>query len=1158
MDFNTQRRIVKNISSFAERHKLLLLPCLIATGLVALFFKIGRSIDILLSDKNGNFLGIERKEREIKPRPVIAKRPFATRLLCGVLAIIFVVSFTPGIDTFAAWVKPTGSEFYYDDTQTPAAPTIDPLTAIIGYGAVKISWNSIAGADGYAVYVNGSTTPYTTVTTTSAIVYGLSATANSRICVKAYKQVTLMKEDPTHPGNPAFYQATTEKTTLYSPASADFTCTAGQMIPTYPTVKVSRHGERQTDIKWSQVAGAEGYVIYRKNSDATSSSYSFIKSFTIAELSAPDADGNISYFNQDYLNYGTKYDYAVIAYKDIFGLHGGAYVPASSRDYIHSASAPETCVPASVDYVVTDPDKPSNFKAVASGTSIKLTWAKNSNADGYYIYRSEAPIEEANLGTLKANALNNRLDSVGTSTLAYEDTGADNGKKYYYFVSAYRSVDGRFFEGFAATVSTQLNTAVSTPVNIIATSGDGKVDLKWDPCTNAQGYEIIITKKSSYDGNNAGLPSILPAIDNGNKTTYAHSGLFNGDVYEYLIKGYTIINSTKIYNATPAQPVTVTVGVNLTVPQDVAATTGEGYNELSWSTVPGATSYTLYGNKVGGSQTLETVVTGNKFRHTGLTVGDEWTYYVKASKTVNNVAVYSGNSLSVSVVVGMFIDTPKDLAASTKTEGQITVSWTASAGAQGYYLYASKAGTAPTRLDVTKVTYNHTGLRVGENWTYYVVAYKYVNGHQVLSTPSISVSATVGEGLTAPKDLTGVSGDGQITLTWSKSSDADGFEVFTTGGYNGYSQIADVTKTSATHYNLTNNMSYTYVVRAYKWVNGVKTYSDYSFPVTIRAGGSVAAPTDVYVKSGDGVLTISWSKVTGAEGYVLYMRNLDTGAYEAITIVSKTSYTHERLTNGKKYTYMVVAYKTVNGTTEYSPNSMSATGVPNGKNGGGSGAGGNSQNLGEGGVYLDVTGTTPYGISHGDYITAEAVYSAFNDPIEVHITTNPESTEAVKACLRGYANGLSSFYVFPFDISVYLEGTHNDAEINPGYTVTMTVPVPDKWIQFKDYINVVHISDEDSLEVLPSTVVKIDDIWCMKFVCTDFSPYAFVIYKDSIENISSGNSIAADGTPAGAADVQQASGGFNMPFIMPDSKKSGQTVKKIYRVKCVIRKSVNS
>ncbi len=1156
MDFNTQRRIVKNISNFAERHKLLLLPCLIATGLVALFFKIGRCIDIMLSDKDGNFLGIERKQREIKPRPVIAKRPLATRLLCGVLAIIFVVSFTPGIDTFAAWVKPAGSEFYYDDTQTPAAPTINSLTAIIGYGAIKISWNSIAGADGYAVFVNGSTTPYTSVTTTSAIVYGLSATANSRICVKAYKSVDLFGEDPANPGT--YNQPTTEKITLYSPASADFVHTAGQMLPTYPTVTVTRHGERQADIEWSQVADADGYVIYRKNSDATSPSYSFIKSFTNAELPAPDSDGNISYFNQDYLDYGTKYDYAVIAYRDIFGLHGGFYVPASSRDYIHSASSPETCVSASVDFIVTDPDKPSNFKAVASGTSINLTWAKNSNADGYYIYRSETPIEELNLGTLRANALNNRLDSLGTSTLAYVDSEADNGTKYYYYVSAYRSVDGLFFEGFAATVSTQLNTTVSTPVNIIATPGDGKVDLKWDPCTNAQGYEVIITKKSSYDGNNAGLPSTLPSIDNGNKTTYSHIGLFNGDVYDYLIRAYTIINGTKIYNDTPALPVTVTVGVNLSVPQDVAATTGEGYNEISWSKVTGATSYRLYGTRVGGAQTLETTVTGEKFKHTGLVVGEEWTYYVRACKTVNNVDVYSANSLSVSVVVGMFIDAPKDLAASTKTQGQLTISWTASTGAQGYYLYASKAGIAPTRLDVTKVTYDHTGLRVGENWTYYVVAYKYVNGHQVLSSPSISVTATVGEGLTAPKDLTGASGDGQIDLTWSKSNNADGYEVFTTGGYNGYSQIADVTKTSATHFNLTNNMSYTYVVRAYKWVNGVKTYSDYSFPVTLKAGGSIASPTDVYVKSGDGSLTISWSKVTGAEGYVLYMKNLDTGAFEAITIVSKTTYTHERLTNGKKYTYMVVAYKTVNGTTEYSPNSMSATGVPNGKNGGGTNTGGTSQNLGEGGVYLDVIGTTPYGISHADYITAEAVYSAFTDPVDVRITTNTESTEAVKACLRGYAKGLSSFYIFPFDISVYLEGTHDDAEINPGYTVTMTVPVPDKWLQYKDYINVVHISDEDSLEVLPSTVVQIDDIWCMKFVCTDFSPYAFVIYKDSIENISSGNSVAADGTPAGAADVQQTSSGFNMPFIMPDSKKYGQTLKKIYRVKCVIRKSVNS
>ncbi|WP_395017878.1 Ig-like domain-containing protein, partial [Robinsoniella peoriensis] len=58
---------------------------------------------------------------------------------------------------------------------------------------------------------------------------------------------------------------------------------------------------------------------------------------------------------------------------------------------------------------------------------------------------------------------------------------------------------------------------------------------------------------------------------------------------------------------------------------------------------------------------------------------------------------------------------------------------------------------------------------------------------------------------------------------------------------------------------------------------------------------------------------ITWSKVTGADGYRIYRSTKKNGTYKKIATVkgrSKTTYVNEKLTTGKKYYYKVRAYAT--------------------------------------------------------------------------------------------------------------------------------------------------------------------------------------------------------------------------------------------------------
>lgn len=67
---------------------------------------------------------------------------------------------------------------------------------------------------------------------------------------------------------------------------------------------------------------------------------------------------------------------------------------------------------------------------------------------------------------------------------------------------------------------------------------------------------------------------------------------------------------------------------------------------------------------------------------------------------------------------------------------------------------------------------------------------------------------------------------------------------------------------------------------------------------------------------------IEWSKVEGADGYVVFCKE-NTGELKELaeTDANSLTYTHENLTNGTTYTYAIKAFKNDNGNKEFSEES---------------------------------------------------------------------------------------------------------------------------------------------------------------------------------------------------------------------------------------------
>jgi len=82
--------------------------------------------------------------------------------------------------------------------------------------------------------------------------------------------------------------------------------------------------------------------------------------------------------------------------------------------------------------------------------------------------------------------------------------------------------------------------------------------------------------------------------------------------------------------------------------------------------------------------------------------------------------------------------------------------------------------------------------------------------------------------------------------------------------------------------------------------------------------------------------------------------------------------------------------------------------------------------------------------------------------------------------------------VYPFDISLLIKGTNTKTEPEDGYTVTISLPIPDNLLNMKEQLSIAHKADDGSVTTLVSQLRQINGIWYLVFEATEFSPYALV------------------------------------------------------------------
>lgn len=145
-----------------------------------------------------------------------------------------------------------------------------------------------------------------------------------------------------------------------------------------------------------------------------------------------------------------------------------------------------------------------------------------------------------------------------------------------------------------------------------------------------------------------------------------------------------------------------------------------------------------------------------------------------------------------------------------------------------------------------------------------------------------------------------------VKFTWNKVTGADYYRVYRKTGKYSWKRIATVkgTVTAYTDKTAKSGTIYKYTVRAQNEA-GLSGYITNG--ISIKCIADPVLKTPASTRSG---ITLKWSKVTGAQGYIVY-RKVGNGNYKRLATVkgiSRVSYTDKSARKGIKYSYRVRAY----------------------------------------------------------------------------------------------------------------------------------------------------------------------------------------------------------------------------------------------------------
>lgn len=226
-------------------------------------------------------------------------------------------------------------------------------------------------------------------------------------------------------------------------------------------------------------------------------------------------------------------------------------------------------------------------------------------------------------------------------------------------------------------------------------------------------------------------------------------------------------------------------------------------------------------------------------------------------------------------------------------------------------------------------TYTDSGRTSGCYYKYKIRAYKVVDGVKVYSEESNIVKATARP--QAPALKAGTIDSDSISMSWNAIGRASGYEVYRKDANSeDYKLVKDLNATTYTDKGLAKGTEYSYKVKSYRVVDGVKVYSGDSNSISAKIKDSFKLKLEKTTRNS---VEFSWDKVKDATGYEILRYSTASKKYvviddidfdklsdedrEASEEAEVYSYLDQGKTSATIYNYKVKAYNKVDGKKVY-------------------------------------------------------------------------------------------------------------------------------------------------------------------------------------------------------------------------------------------------
>lgn len=246
--------------------------------------------------------------------------------------------------------------------------------------------------------------------------------------------------------------------------------------------------------------------------------------------------------------------------------------------------------------------------------------------------------------------------------------------------------------------------------------------------------------------------------------------------------------------------------------------------------------------------------------------------------------------------------------------GKLNVSWGNVDNVSYYEVWRStkKDSGYKKQADVKKGTsYVDKGVEIGKTY-YYKIRAVYTNGQLGEPTAAMSGFALDQTEITYAKSESSK----KIEIAWESVSGSEGYLIYRKDSADGeFKQVGKVTSGGTLTYVdsvASNNKEYTYKVQAYNTSGKVEGTGAFSGEMTAK---SLAKPTikEISTESAN-CLKLTWKKVGGATGYVIYRSTKKDKGYKKIATIKSgktVTYQDSKVEFGTTYYYKI---KAVNGT----------------------------------------------------------------------------------------------------------------------------------------------------------------------------------------------------------------------------------------------------